>query len=441
LDLSKEPLLDGKARRTLMDYLSTTVSGPNVEVTEEQVQAARFDKMDHPVWLGNVLGAQGLLEVCKPYCQVLAPCVFTKSRWTRRKLEIEELNQLWDLPVEWKSRFKGFSKLPFLGSAPAKILWAVASRWRAFGLEQARQVNPRVVGNGYGWVDQDVVSGQAKVDEKAAKHDDAEADVSLWNNYALKGTSLTGSGSEAMNWALDFLRSRMLLWWFRRLQRSFSGYLRRTYGASWWASKDAGYHTDREKGVEALRRCWKCTWWDWADGSSLLFWRWNSSFMKEVRDGMKIWRLKALPKNREKQQIVKDNSLLEKIKEKILKVLLRRYILTGLVESLTNFFAVLKAGNDIRMVYDATLSGLNDAVWAPSFGMPTVHSALDQVSSRTHMGDADMGEFFLNFNLDVTLQPYVGLDLFGLDLDQKSWVHWCRMLMGFKPSPYVATRQ
>ena len=148
-----------------------------------------------------------------------------------------------------------------------------------------------------------------------------------------------------------------------------------------------------------------------------------------------------MPRNHAKQQLVSDTSLLQKIKEKILKVLLRRYIKTGHVESLTNFFAVLKAGNDIRLVYDATMSGLNDAVWAPSFGMPTVNSALDQVSSRTHMGDADMGEFFLNFNLDVTLQPYVGLDVSGLGLDTQAWVHWGRMLMGFKPSPYVATRQ
>lgn len=70
-----------------------------------------------------------------------------------------------------------------------------------------------------------------------------------------------------------------------------------------------------------------------------------------------------------------------------------------------------------------------------------MHSALDQVNAETWMGDADIGEFFLNFNLDVTIQPYAGLDISGLGLEQRAWVHWCRMLMGFKPSPYVATQQ
>ena len=47
------------------------------------------------------------------------------------------------------------------------------------------------------------------------------------------------------------------------------------------------------------------------------------------------------------------------------------------VLSLTNYFAVPKKGEkDIRMVYDGTMSGLNAAVWASNFYMPSVDSVL-----------------------------------------------------------------
>jgi hypothetical protein len=42
------------------------------------------------------------------------------------------------------------------------------------------------------------------------------------------------------------------------------------------------------------------------------------------------------------------------------------------VSSLTSFFAVPKGTAGIRVVYDATRSGLNDAIWAPNFFLPTI---------------------------------------------------------------------
>ena len=95
---------------------------------------------------------------------------------------------------------------------------------------KAQQVNPGVLGNGYGWVDQDAVNGQVSVDEKAAKHDDAEVDVAMWNDYALEGTSLKTCCSAEMDVALELVRKHMLLWWNQNLRCSFSKYMRTTYG-------------------------------------------------------------------------------------------------------------------------------------------------------------------------------------------------------------------
>ena len=67
--------------------------------------------------------------------------------------------------------------------------------------------------------------------------------------------------------------------------------------------------------------------------------------------------LPPLPPNQE---------FLEQVKKKLNKVKDREYVRMGVdVKSLTHYFSVPKGTDDIRMVYDASRSGLNDAVWAP----------------------------------------------------------------------------
>ena len=61
------------------------------------------------------------------------------------------------------------------------------------------------------------------------------------------------------------------------------------------------------------------------------------------------------------------------------------------------------------------------------------------------MGDADLGEMFLNFPLDKNIQKYAGVDFTNLFPDEafegeSFWERWVRMLMGFRPSPYCTTR-
>ena len=43
------------------------------------------------------------------------------------------------------------------------------------------------------------------------------------------------------------------------------------------------------------------------------------------------------------------------------------------------------------MVYDATKSGLNDAVWAPWFAIPNVDCHLRAAEVGTFMADCDVG--------------------------------------------------
>ncbi len=109
-----------------------------------------------------------------------------------------------------------------------------------------------------------------------------------------------------------------------------------------------------------------------------------------------------------------------------------------------HFFAVPKGEDDIRMVYNGTSCGLNDAVFAPWFALPTMDSHLRAVDVGTYMANCDIGEMFLNFMLDVNLRKYAGVDLTDLFPEEADgstfWERWERLLMGFKPSPYLTTR-
>ncbi len=124
----------------------------------------------------------------------------------------------------------------------------------------------------------------------------------------------------------------------------------------------------------------------------------------------------------------------------------RRYIIPGTVRSLTSLFSVPKGDTDIRLVYDGTKSGLNRAVWAPWFPLPTVEAHLRCVEPGSYMGDIDIGEMFLNFMLHPRIQQHAGVDLtpfFPEELTASRkviWEHWCCCGMGFRFSPYQAVQ-
>ena len=82
-----------------------------------------------------------------------------------------------------------------------------------------------------------------------------------------------------------------------------------------------------------------------------------------------------------------------KTKDKISKVLKQRYLLPSdsLAKSNIKYFTVPKGDNDICMVYDATANKLNEAVWVPTFWLPTIDSLVCAVCSTSWMTNQDVG--------------------------------------------------
>jgi hypothetical protein len=104
--------------------------------------------------------------------------------------------------------------------------------------------------------------------------------------------------------------------------------------------------------------------------------------------------------------------------------------------------------NDIRPVYNGTSSGLNAAVWAPNFGLPTAQSETDALNYGYLSVDLDLGEMFHKLTVPHVFRPYFGLDLTpfqaDLELELRSGscfrARWEKCWMGFRPSPYYSVR-
>ena len=324
----------------------------------------------------------------------------------------------------------------------------------------------------HSWVDSSLVT------EKAAKRDDARVPTHLWDQRC----SLVIPHCMP---ALPTLRMCLARTLVTRLWEEFRGYLSTTHGPDWQGKLGShkthlararkgrflGKRTrgdrdkDRDKdkdekgetesphnelakdviaGVDAIGRFDKADWWAWKEGSTLLYWRWPAGEQRQsARDGMSIWIRSKLPRHQQKAR-PPDPLKKELIRDKLQKILDRRYVVApvtvGFIRSLMEFFDVRK-DDDIRLVYNGTSCGLNDALWAPNFWLPTPATAARSLGYGYYMADIDLGEMFLNFPLHEILQRFSGIDLSHYsEAEIAMWVHWTRCWMGLKPSPYMAVR-
>jgi hypothetical protein len=130
------------------------------------------------------------------------------------------------------------------------------------------------------------------------------------------------------------------------------------------------------------------------------------------------------------------------LNRKIEKFFDRRYIVVGDVTHLTFLFAVPKGDDDICIVWDSSGNGVNESLWTPGFGIPSVKALTGYIVAGTFMGDFDIGECWHNFMVHPRDQP-----LFGVNLPPElqniwgtTWFRWARLPMGVRPSPYNACR-
>ena len=78
------------------------------------------------------------------------------------------------------------------------------------------------------------------------------------------------------------------------------------------------------------------------------------------------------------------------------------------VNILTRYLSLTK-GEDIRMVYNGTYTGLNNSLWYPHFVLLMLGSNIRAVEKGTFMADWDIGEMFLNFMISEEFRLFCGV--------------------------------
>lgn len=298
------------------------------------------------------------------------------------------------------------------------------------------------------------------IGKKAVRADDAAVPVTLWD------MRIAGSQPEvARTKAFTGFRSFGRRLFHRAIYLDCMEQVAAEFGSDWFARDlqrvdDKGKWTKLGWMLSGIRNLmWhvdNTNFFEYSSGSKTYYFRYPIFYKKMVRDGCPIHFEKPGPRLsksdlKHTQSPFPDASVREEMRKKVSKVRRRRYIVSTTIEnilSIIRYFAVPKGEEDVRIVYDATASGLNECVWAPSFWLPTVDSLLRALDSDSWMADRDIGDMFLNFELHHSAWPYVGIDLAPVlensdsepDLDLVRWFHWVRLLMGFRPSPYCAIK-
>jgi hypothetical protein len=324
------------------------------------------------------------------------------------------------------------------------------------------------------------VSRQTR-ERKAVKSDDAAVPEYLWEDHLKTGSKVDVWDEKAMHdlrIVSSWLRDRMLCWWKRKVTSSYVTWMKAKYTIvdessdstvqvslegngkewfpygrdcyrwseagqnlyrKWWKERLVSTIEDIVPASDAIARAAKCSWWGWDDGSRPFHWRWPTHYQTVIRDGLSVYFQSQPPKYRKAQRDISEADIKKKVIDKLAKVRKRRYISPGFVESLTAFFEVAKGADDIRLVYDGSISGLNITMWVPRFFLPTIRTHLRAVDENTFMADVDIGEMFLNFILHRELRALAGVDLshyFEGEKEGPLWEAWQRAAMGLRSSPY-----
>jgi hypothetical protein len=355
-----EATRDSRVKAELGDLLSTTTRGTPCRAPAEKKPTGDYRWREE----------EG---------RVITRCVFSPTGWVDRYTTIDEIMDVYDIQrrdrlamqMAWGEN-KEFWPRPFTRQIPVRVLVRcmeafVLARLKARedtnGKDQDGTVEKMAIDQGKKNLEKEnemdmwegkVVSeilgksaerimhsgGNIPYSKLETKNDDAQARVEEWNRRACQ--HLPEGNWDRQQRACEVLRRAML----RRYKhynfgviRSFRRFMCKKYGNDWLivvrnearkrrGDKEIG--RDFEVGMDAIRRALNASFWDWEDGSTVFFWRWPVEFQAELRDGMQIWyRKNGLPSYWGRQRWPRDVSEKEKLKEKISKVLARRYVSGG----------------------------------------------------------------------------------------------------------------
>jgi hypothetical protein len=147
-------------------------------------------------------------------------------------------------------------------------------------------------------------------------------------------------------------------------------------------------------GLDVLGRSANASWFEWLVGSASFFWNWGERYQRLICNGQPHYTTGPFLPFLKPQQRHKDPVKHELMQDKVVQVRKQDYILPGKITGGTQFFCVDKGLDDIRMVYNGTSCGLNEVLWAPRFGLPTVKQTLRALLVGYLQCDLNVSELF-----------------------------------------------
>ena len=240
--------------------------------------------------------------------------------------------------------------------------------------------------------------------------------------------------------------------YLRYLRQDCFSYMVEEYGSDWTTKprteggKPTQLGRDQHSITQMLWHAGQTDWFEYHAGSRLKHFRFPRYYRKLAQDGVPVYFETPGPSTKEAQPPISDPGRRAKVREKLEKVLRRRYMLhAGLpLKSLIKYFDVPKGEHDIRIVYDATANKLNECVWVPSFWLPTLNTLVRALDVGSWMTDRDVADMFLNYQLCRSVVPFTGIDLTPMyekgEKVEPKWAYWDRNLMGFAASPFNSVK-
>lgn len=259
----------------------------------EKLEVETGDSSPRILWTDSdsvVLDWNSLLPVGSEQSSLVrCPLVYSPTRWSTRRLTRKELLSVFDVSETFLPTFQYETKLPFLHSAPNRLLCAVLGavahesqpRFKSIEPENLRPELNRPV-----WPTTNDTQWKG-ISESTTTADDAKAHILVWNKRVLltPHSSIRIQNFQAIygREALDTLREFLLGRWRRRVYKSLIIYLQKEHGCDWWMNPNAT--RDIDVGRDCIQKASDATWWDWAQGSTPFFWRWPPATQHLIRDG------------------------------------------------------------------------------------------------------------------------------------------------------------
>jgi hypothetical protein len=336
------------------DYLSKTEKGRESEPPSEVHQSIP--------WKGRQI-------------RVVAPNVFAATKWVTRKATVAELMDMYDVgrtfhPDKDTLDEAGQGVMDFTQQIPMRVLMRCLETLVVPMLLEKE--GGHELENGRGCAKKDCSQTSMDMDELqrlvmaqeatrnkemhdrdllvreniACKDDDAEIRVEEWNERACNSIGMAYQRATHQE-ALEVFRKGLL----RRYRHhkhgvigSFKRFMIQEYGEGWLNNMrevrkrkggvDADIVKSYDVGIDGIRRAVGGTFWEWSEGSTLLFWRWPQILWRELRDGVRVWfRSRDLPHVWGRQHWLEVEKQKEQLQGKVRKVLERGYIEKGYVKS------------------------------------------------------------------------------------------------------------